>query len=260
MSITSQAGSRQIDLQRRAHYGHSCGGKRLSRGQDRIPRDTRRARHCTTPRRPAVRRRPAEPPALAGRRSPHPPRHRHCAPSFGGRDGDSRPGRGRRRYPRPDRRRRPNLSRPLPSSSSRRRNSLPRRAPRLPPSPTQVLPRPKRSSRLPRATAAGPAGILGTLISTSAEVQLPSGHTASTTTPWPTRRRGLAAGGAPVPGPSVMGGDHRPRSGCQQECQQERPRTPLAGLLTGLLTSQSPRKHRIFALFDGSCSCSSSSR
>ena len=37
-------------------------------------------------------------------------------------------------------------------------------------------------------------------------------------------------------------------------------RTPLAGLLTGLLTSQSPRKHRIFALFDGSCSCSSSSR
>jgi hypothetical protein len=53
---------------------------------------------------------------------------------------------------------------------------------------------------------------------------------------------------------------HRPRSGCQQKCQQECPRTPLTGLLTGLLTSQSSRKRRIFALFDGSCFCSSSSR
>ena len=33
-------------------------------------------------------------------------------------------------------------------------------------------------------------------------------------------------------GASLMGGDRRPRSGCQQECQQECPRTPLAGLLT----------------------------
>ena len=63
---------------RRARRQVSCPG-----GQDRIPRDARRARHRTTPRRPAVRRRPEEHPALARRRSPRPLRRRHCAPPPG---------------------------------------------------------------------------------------------------------------------------------------------------------------------------------
>jgi hypothetical protein len=48
---------------------------------------------------------------------------------------------------------------------------------------------------------------------------------------WPCGDPGhpLAAGMAPPSGSSLMGGDRRPRSGCQQECQQERPRTAVGG-------------------------------
>ena len=168
-------------------------------GQDRIPRDTRRARHRTTPRRPAVRRRPAEHPTLARRRSPRPLRRRHCAPPPGcgavtvdqveqaavaipartngsakpeppapllGRAGAGTVRRGARRGSRPRR----------PRSHHRR----------------------KGRARSPRGPAAGRAAILGALIFTSAAVRLPGGPTANITAPWPTRRRRLAAGMAPA--------------------------------------------------------------
>jgi hypothetical protein len=46
---------------------------------------------------------------------------------------------------------------------------------------------------------------LSILIFTSAAIQLPRGPTANTTAPWPTWRRGLAAGMAPASGSSLNG-------------------------------------------------------
>ena len=76
----------------------------------------------------------------------------------------------------------PNLSRPLLSSSSRRRHRPPWCAPRQPPSPTQISPPLRRSSRLPLGPAAGRVATLGTLIFIFAAVQLPESPTVNSTT------------------------------------------------------------------------------
>jgi len=73
------------------------------------------------------------------------------------------------------------------------------------PSPTQISPPPRRSSRLPQPSAAGRTAILGTPTSASAVAQLPSRLTANTTAPRPTWRRGLAADMASASGSQRMG-------------------------------------------------------
>ena len=92
-----------------------------------------------------------------------------------------------------------------------RKNGPPRRrgAPRQPPSLAQAQPpsSSNRSSRSPRV-AAGRAAILGIPIFIFAAAWLPEGPTVNTIAPWPTWRRGPAAGRASALDSSRTGVSH----------------------------------------------------
>ena len=100
----------------------------------------------------------------------------------------------------------PEPSAPLPGAPTPEQSAAaaPRSRPRRPRADHR-----RKASRSPRGTAAGRAAILGALVFAFAAVRLPASP-AKSTTPWPARRRGLAAGRTPAGGSSVMGGDRTP--------------------------------------------------